>query len=315
VTQYLRGLFQSDKRNIEKMCEKAEDSNMRNLQHFISNSPWDAESVMKRVASDTDKVFRKNEEKTGLLTDESGWKKQGKKSVGVARQYPGSSGKVDNGQAGVFSSLVQGDKAGIIGTRLYLPAERTDDRKRCREAGIPEDKTVFETGCESGSDMILSAGREGIGFERVGGDGFYGNDSELRYGPDDAGECYIPDIHSDQCVYPSDPCPYIPEKKPGKGRPPCRYQSDIKGITAEAPVREYDGSGWKEYCFRRGTEGEKRRKVIVREVHTRNGEDCKAGKEKLTVSKNPDGTEMKYPLCSDNHNRYRDSGLLYMQMR
>lgn len=315
VTQYLRGLFQSEKRNIEKMCEKAEDSDMRNLQHFISNSPWDAESVMKRVASDTDKVFRKNEEKTGLLIDESGWKKQGKKSVGVARQYSGSLGKVDNGQVGVFVSLVQGDKAGIIGTRLYLPAERTDDRKRCREAGIPEDNIVFKTGCESGSDMILSAGREGIGFEWVGGDGFYGNDSELRYGPDDAGECYIPDIHSDQCVWLSEPCPYIPQKKPGKGRPPCRYQSDIKGITAEAPVREYDGSGWKEYCFRRGTKGEKRRKVIVREVHTWNGEDCKAGKEKLIVSKNTDGTEIKYPLCNDNHNRYKDSGLLYMQMQ
>ena len=107
MTQYLRGLFQAEKRNIEKMCEKAEDSNMQNLQHFISNSPWDSEAVMRRVASDTDKLFRENKEKTGLLIDESGWKKQGKKSVGVARQYLGSSGKVDNGQVGVFLSLVQ----------------------------------------------------------------------------------------------------------------------------------------------------------------------------------------------------------------
>jgi len=168
---------------------------MRNLQHFISNSPWDAGAVMRRAASDTDKLFRENEEKTGSLTDESGMKKQGKKSVGVARQYPGSSGKAGNGQAGVSASPVQGDKAGITGTRLYLPGERTDDRRRCREAGIPGDKTVFRTGCGSASDTVLCAGRQGTGSERVGGDGLCGHDPKLRYGPDDAGEFWLPDIH------------------------------------------------------------------------------------------------------------------------
>lgn len=292
ATQYLRGLFQSEKRNIEKMCEKVEDSNMQNLRHFISNSPWDSGAVMRRVASDTDKLFKENEEKTGLLIDESGIKKQGKKSVGVARQYLGSLGKVDNGQVGVFASLVQGDKVGIIDTRSYLPDEWTDDKKRCRNAGIPEDKIVFKTKCELGLDMILCARRQGIGFEWVGGDGLYGHDSKLRYGPDDAGEFYLPDIHCDQKVYLRDPDPYIPEKKPGKGRPPCRYQSDIKGITAELLVKESDESEWKEYCFRTGTKGKKRRKVIVTEVLTWNGEDSKARKEKLIVSKNPDGTEV-----------------------
>jgi SRSO17 transposase len=315
VTQYLRGLFQSEKRNIEKMCEKVEDSNMQNLQHFISNSPWDADAVMRRVASDTDKLFRENGEKTGLLIDESGWKKQGKKSVGVARQYLGSLGKVDNGQVGVFLSLVNGDKVGIINTRLYLPAEWTDDRKRCIKAGIPEDKIVFKTKCELGLEMVLSARREGIRFEWLGGDGFYGNDSKLRYGLDDAGEFYILDIHSDQYVYMTDPCPYIPEKKPGKGRPPCRYQSDIKGITVESLVRGYAESEWKEYCFRSGTKGEKRRKVIVTEVQTWNGEDSRARKEKLIASKNTDGTEVKYSLCNDRYNRYKDCDLLYMQMQ
>lgn len=93
AAQYLRGLFQSEKRNIEKMCEKVGDSNMQNLRHFISNSPWDSGAVMRRAASDTDKLFRENEEKTGLLIDESGMKKQGKKSVGAAGLFNSS---VDN---------------------------------------------------------------------------------------------------------------------------------------------------------------------------------------------------------------------------
>jgi SRSO17 transposase len=163
--------------------------------------------------------------------------------------------------------------------------------------------------------MILCAGRQGTGFEWVGGDGLYGHDSKLRYGPDDAGEFYLPDIHSDQNVYLRDPDPYIPEKRPGKGRPPCRYQSDIKGIKAESLAGESDESEWKEYCFRTGAKGEKRRKVIVAEVLTWNGEDGKARKEKLIVSKNPDGTEVKYSLCNDRQNRHTDSELLYMQMQ
>ncbi len=288
---------------------------MRNLHHFISNSPWDAGAVMKRVASDTDRLFKENKEKTGLLIDESGWKKQGKKSVGVARQYPGNSGKVGNGQVGVSASLVQGDKVGIIDARLYLPEERTDDRERCRKAGIPGDKMFFMTRSGLGLETILHAGRQGIGFGWVGGDGFYGHDPKLRYTPDDAGEFYLPDVHSDQHVYLRDPAPYIPEKKPGKGRPPSRYQTDIGGITADSPVRKPVGSEWKEYCFRTGTKGEKRRKVIVMEVLTWNGEDGKARKEKLIVSKNPDGTEVKYPLCNDRQNLCTDSELRCMRMR
>ncbi len=242
-------------------------------------------------------------------------KKQGKKSVGVARQYLGSSGKVGNGQVGMFASPEQGDKAGIIDTRLYLPDKWTGDRKRCRNAGIPEDKIVFKTECELASDMVLCAGRQGIGSEWVGGDGLYGHDSKLRYGPDDAGEFYLLDIHCNQNVYLRDPDPYIPEKKPGKGRPPCRYQSDFEGITAESLIRGLSESEWEEYCFRTGTKGEKRRKVIVTEVMTWNGEDSKARKEKLIVSKNPDGTEVKYSLCNDRQKRYTYSELLYMQMQ
>lgn len=146
----------------------------------------------------------------------------------------------------------------------------------------------------SGSEMILHAGRHGTDSERVGGDGFYGHDPELRYAPDDAGEFCLPDVRSDQHIYLRDPAPYIPEKKPGKGRPPSRYQSDIGGITADPLVGKSVGYDRKEYCFRTGTKGEKRRKVIVTEVPTWNGEDGKARKEKLIVSKNPDGTEVKY---------------------
>jgi SRSO17 transposase len=120
-------------------------STRQNLHHFISESPWEWEPVIERIGSDLDAMFRKRPERIGLLIDESGWKKAGKYSVGVARQYLGSLGKVDNGQVAVFASLVQGDKVGIINTRLYLPESWTSDRKRWEKAGIPQDRMIFHT--------------------------------------------------------------------------------------------------------------------------------------------------------------------------
>ena len=313
--QYLCGLFQSDKRNIEKMSEKVKDSNMQNLNHFISNSPWDSEAVMEKVAKDTNELFIKNNGKTGLLVDESGCKKQGKKSVGVSRQYIGNLGKIDNGQVGVFVSLVQGDKVGIINSRLYLPEEWTSDEARCLEAGIPKEKIEFHTKPELALEMVRSARGQGLSFDWVGGDGLYGHDSKFRYALDDDEEFYVLDVHEDEVVYVEEPQPYIPEKKPGRGRNPSRYQIDVKGVNIRDIVKELDVSQWKEFKFRKGTKGYKRRKVFVKEIYTWNGEDATPRKELLIVSKNLNGTNLKYSFSNDRKGEYSWYELLYMQMQ
>jgi SRSO17 transposase len=76
--QYLCGLFQAEKRNIEKICEKVVDSERQNLNHFISESPCEWEPVIGRIGKDTSRLFAGRAEKIGLLIDESGWKKAGK---------------------------------------------------------------------------------------------------------------------------------------------------------------------------------------------------------------------------------------------
>lgn len=112
--QYLCGLFQAEKRNIEKICETVVDSTMQNVNHFISESPWEWGPVIERIGKDTSRLFAGHAEKIGLLIDESGWKKAGNQSVGVGRQYLGSLGKVDNGQSsGGVCQLSAG------GTRRY----------------------------------------------------------------------------------------------------------------------------------------------------------------------------------------------------
>jgi SRSO17 transposase len=99
--QYLKGLFQGRKRNIERMVERVVDSEYYSIQHFISESPWDARVGFDKVAFDTSKIFESYSE-VALQIDESAHRKKGKESVGVSRQYCGTIGKVDNCQVAVY---------------------------------------------------------------------------------------------------------------------------------------------------------------------------------------------------------------------
>lgn len=311
---YIQGLFQGEKGNIEKMCEKVDKSDVQQMHHFISNSPWDAEVVMNKVASDINEVFRYGQERVGLLLDESGIKKQGKKSVGVARQYIGNLGKVENGQVGVFASLVQGDKVAIIDTRLYLPKEWTEDKMRCLKAGIPIERIVFKTKPKLALEMAFSARERGIRVDWIGGDGAYGHDSDFRRELDDKNEFYVLDCHCDQRVYTSDPKPHIPARTSSRGPAPSRYKTAIRPLEAKSFIDEPD-SEWKEYCYRQGSKGDRRRKVFCKTIWTWDGLAPKARQEKLIISKNPDGSNVKYSLCNDRTDKYSAYDLLYMQMQ
>ena len=119
---YVCGLLQAKRSNIERMSEIVKDAAYHQIQHFISESPWDARTVMDSVATDTDKLFG-NFDKVYLLIDESMHLKKGTKSVGVARQYSGQVGKVDNCQVAVYAALLADKYCSLIDGKLYLPQE------------------------------------------------------------------------------------------------------------------------------------------------------------------------------------------------
>ena len=114
------GLFQAKRSNMEQMSEIVKDADYHQIQHFISESPWNARTVMDSVAEDTNKLFNDFEE-VYFLIDESAHTKKGTKSVGVARQYSGQLGKVDNCQVGVYGALSADKYCSLIDGRLYLP--------------------------------------------------------------------------------------------------------------------------------------------------------------------------------------------------
>jgi FOG: Transposase len=109
------------------------------LQHFISDSPWDAQELMDHVSLEVSSNMP-NQKLIGLHIDESGNRKKGKHSIGVAPQYCGNVGKIDNSQVAVFAALSQGDFASIIDSKLYLPKSWTDNKARLDKAKVPQEK-------------------------------------------------------------------------------------------------------------------------------------------------------------------------------
>ena len=128
---------------MSKYAQVVPGSSKQSLQHMISKSHWRNDLILNQIQKDVTKLIG-NEINGSIHIDESSFPKQGENSVGVARQYCGRLGKVDNCQVGVFLGYVNGRNRTLIDERLYLPKEWAEDHFRRREAGVP-DEVIFKT--------------------------------------------------------------------------------------------------------------------------------------------------------------------------
>ena len=228
--KYVEGLLVCEKgqANMERMEEEVIDIEYRAYQHFISNSVWDYRSLISRIAQDASEILKENKKRskvpTGYIIDESSHLKKGVESVGVARQYAGVTGKVDNCQVAVYSSMVNDTRATLINERFFLPESWTSSRSRCDKAKIPQADRVFKTKPELALEMIDEDIKNGVEFDWIGGDGLYGHNQKLTRGLDERGLFYVLDVHKDELIYLEEPVIYTPDKKPGKGRTPHRSE-------------------------------------------------------------------------------------------
>lgn len=217
------------RKNMDRMAEIVPDSKSRNLQQFITHSKWNARSVMNDVAFDANALLGHDKD-AGLIIDESSFKKQGRSSVGVARQWLGRLGKVDNGQVAVYGVLANKRFAIPVDTRLYLPKQWTDDPKRCDKAGIPNEFQSFKTKDELALDMVTHLRGMSLSFGWVGADAGYGKGPKFCIALEGMGERFIIDVHSDFRIFLEDPKPYLPERPKGRGRKPSTFKTDLKSI-------------------------------------------------------------------------------------
>ncbi|WP_322769776.1 IS701 family transposase, partial [Frankia sp. Cr1] len=114
-----------------------------------------------------------------LVLDETGFIKKGNRSAGVQRQYSGTAGRIENCQVGVFAVYASGRGRAYVDRELYLPEKWTDDRERCREAGIPDD-VAFATKTELALVMVRRFHEAHPQLGWVAGDEVYGRSPELR---------------------------------------------------------------------------------------------------------------------------------------
>ena len=132
---YLRGLMLDGKRkSIQPMAERLPDGNEQALQQFVSQSPWDWRPVRQRLATQMTAAI----DPDAWIVDDTGFPKYGNASVGVARQYSGTLGKVANCQIGVIIHAATDRASCPINWRLFLPESWDDDQARRRAAHVPE---------------------------------------------------------------------------------------------------------------------------------------------------------------------------------
>src|SRR5712691_1685439 len=175
--RYLRGLLASvERKNGWQMAEELGEANAHGVQRLLAEADWDEEAVRDDLRG---YVIEHLGAAGGILAvDETGFVKKGKQSAGVARQYSGTAGRRENSQVGVFLLYASSKGAAFIDRALYLPEEWTQDRVRCREAGIP-DEVAFATKGELAQQMLARALAAEVPAEWVVGDTVYGYD-ELR---------------------------------------------------------------------------------------------------------------------------------------
>ena len=249
ASEYLRGLIQSNKGNMSAMAEVIPDTNSQSLQHFISYSPFDEEKLKKQINEDANNKL--GGEEAGLLIDDSGTPKAGNSSAGVARQYCGKLGKVENCQVGVFATLAKGSSYAMVDAQLYLPEEWADDKDRREEAGVP-DNIEFKTKIAIAEGIIEDA-KTRLEFGWVGFDAGYGKSKDFLYKIGDKNLIFMADIPAKIHVYNEEP-KIIEREYTRKGKKFKKLVATIKPIKA-SEVIENNKNDISLVKIREGTKG------------------------------------------------------------
>lgn len=250
----LQGLLAGgDRRNVENMAEAIAGGVVRTLQKFIAQSVWDDRALLREMRRQV--VESLGDEDAVLIVDETGFPKKGRKSVGVARQYAGILGRVDNCQIGVFIDYCSRHGHVLCDRRLYLPEDWTKDPKRCVEAGVPAG-VIFRTKPELATEMIQNAVAAGMPFRWVAGDSVYGNSPVFVQTTRALGKWYVLDVSSETYVWTSEP-ERRPLKKGAKaaGRPRKHGVALTKPQPVATLVASIPASAWKRVAVAEGSQG------------------------------------------------------------
>ena len=209
--KWLHGLLLDGvRKNAAKLARVVPGGNVQSMQQFMSDSPWDHRAVIKELQA----VAAENlaDPQAVLVCDETGFAKKGEKSVGVARQYSGTLGKVDNCQVGVQLAYISSKGRTLVDEDVYLPKQWARDKKRRKEAGVPK-WVKFRTKPQIALDLIRDAAEGPLPFRWVSCDDIYGANGEFRDGLQELGLLYVCEVPCSTKLWTQRP----PVREPGPG--------------------------------------------------------------------------------------------------
>src|SRR4051794_17465690 len=178
VREYVSGLVAGlERKNGWTLAEHAGALSPDGMQRLLRRADWDIDGVRDDLR---DYVVEHLGDREGvLIVDDTGFLKKGVRSAGVQRQYSGTAGRTENCQVGTFLAYASSRGHALIDRELYLPQSWTDDRNRCRAAGVPEE-IGFATKPRQAMAMLARAFSAGVPFSWITADEAYGQVKYLR---------------------------------------------------------------------------------------------------------------------------------------
>jgi len=228
------------------------------MQHLLTESCADWQGFGQQIAQEANELLGGKD--AVLIFDESGFTlkgtsaKKGAASAGVARQWNGRLGKVDNGQVGVFAALCRGDMATLIDTRLYCRRTGVTMTSVARKPRYRRLNGRFKANRSLALAMLKIARQRGIQFGYVGIDGGYGKEPAFLRDVDEQGCRFVADVHCDQMIYAQDPEPQVPEWS-GRGRQPRHRKPQSAGQRVDQWAAAQPSDAGRRLTLREGEKG------------------------------------------------------------
>jgi len=289
ATDYLTGLMSDlERKNVESIAYR-HDQERDQLQHFIGCAAWDHEPLMTELARQVGAEI--GEEDGVIVFDPSAFPKQGKKSVGVARQWCGRLGKVDNCQVAVYMAYVSRIDRVLVNARLYMPQEWASDRARCKAAGVPKE-VRFQTRHKQSLEMLKQQ-RDLLPHAWVAGDDEMGRNAKFRRDLHDTQERYLLAVPCDTLIRDLDaPVPEYCGRGAVPKRPFERVDRWRNAVSADA---------WTRINVRDGDKGPLEVEVATCRVRTKINQRIMQYDETLVIVRSLDGEDAtKYDYYLSN---------------
>jgi SRSO17 transposase len=256
---YMQGLMAplEKSKTVQPMAMALAGGNIQAMQQFVGQGRWKDEKLLRKHWYLVDETLG---EADGVwIVDGSGFPKKGEYSVGVARQWCGQLGKIENCQEGVFAAYASRKGYTLLDRRLYLPESWFDKgyRERWEKCGIPED-TTFKTESELALDLLKSVIAAGsLRFRWVTCDESYGKVPVFLDSVAGLERWYFAEVPHSTRVWAARPKTAVPEWK-GRGRRPTKEQL-VAGELAPQRVAELAATipedEWKAYLIKEGSKG------------------------------------------------------------